>query len=145
MKTEITPLDPKSGNDFSKSHNVTLRVERCALKIRLILMVAFYKSLSTSEAATKIVNPSGYIPGVDSFLDNFIKHYQSNSKVRDSLVVNLMKGYVAKVEGIQNPKYGAKVLNFFMALAASGDKKVFEYCSGNLCAVSFRWMRVLIS
>jgi len=62
------------------------------------------------------VNNSGYIHGIDSFLDNFIKHNQSNTKFRDSLVVNLMKGYVAKVEGIKNPKYRATVLNFFMAL-----------------------------
>ena len=136
-KTEITPLDLRHGNDFSKRHYVTLSVDGRALKIRLILMVAFYKSLSKSEAATKIVNPSGYIPGVDSFLDNFIKHYQSNSKFRDGLVVNLMKGYVAKVDGIQNPKYGSKVLNFFMALVVSGDKKAFEYCSGNIAMCLF--------
>ena len=77
--------------------------------------------------ASSITTTFGYIPGVDSFLDNFIKHYTNNKEFRDSLVVHLMRGYVSKVEGVKNPKYGSKVLNFMLALAASGDKKAFEY------------------
>ena len=63
------------------------------------------------------------------------------------MLVNPMKAYVAKVEGVKNPWYGSKVLNFFLALAASasGDKTAFEYVSGNLCAVSLRWIKKLIA
>ena len=144
-KSEITPMELKRMHDFCKSQDRNLSVAGVALKNRVILSVAFYKSLSTSAEATQIANPSGYIPGVNSFLDNFIKHYLSNAEFRDSLVVHLMRGYVAKVEGVKNPKYGSKVLNFFMALAASGDKKGFEFVSGNLASVSLRWMKTLTS
>ena len=67
-----------------------------------------------------------FMLGVDSFLDKFVEHCKTNPKFRSSLVVLLMKGCVAKVDGIKNPKHGTKVLNFMMALAASGDKKAFE-------------------
>ena len=50
--------------------------------------------------------------------------------------VNLMQAYVANVEGVNNPKYGSMVLNFMPALSASGNKKAFEYISGNLFLVS---------
>lgn len=50
--------------------------------------------------------------------------------------VNLMQAYVANVEGVNNPKYGFTFLNFMLALSESGNKKAFEYISGNLCLVS---------
>ena len=145
-KSEITPLDIKRAADFTKCPDRHLSGEGVGLRNRVNLSVSFCKSVNESDTSSKVlVTSAGYVPGVDAFLDNFIKHYQSNVKFRESLIVNLMKGYVAKVEGIKNPKYGAKVLNFFLALAASGDKKAFEYISGNLAAVSLRWARVLMS
>ena len=111
----------------------------------MLLSVRFYKSLRSSDTVETIVLKSGFMPGVDSFLDKPAEHYKTNSKFRSSLVILLMKEYVAKVNRIKNPKYGTKVLNFMMALAASSDKKAFEYVSGNLCSCSLRWMKTLMT
>ncbi len=83
--------------------------------------------------------------GDDTFLNNFIKHNSSNIKFKKTLAVNLMQAYVAKVEGVKNPKCASMVLNFLLALLASGNKKAFEYISGKLCSVSIRHMRTLIA
>ena len=144
-KNEITPMEVKHMGDFTKTPDSTLSIEGIALKNRILLAVIFYKSLSSSAAASRVTTPSGYIPGVDSFLDSFINHYMNNPEFKDSLVVNLTKAYVSKVDGVKNPKYGAKVLNFFLALYASGDKKAFEFVSGNLCGIGLRWMKKLCS
>ena len=48
-----------------------------------------------------------------------------------------------KVDGVPNPQYGTDILNFFPALSASGEKKVFEFVSGNLCGVSLRRMKTI--
>ena len=56
-------------------------------------------------------------------------------------MVTLTKGYVAKIEGVTNPSYGKKVLNFFLAMCASGDKKSFELVSANLCQVLLRHIK----
>ena len=79
----------------------------------------------------------GGVENVDTFLANFIKHYQKDETFRSSLVVCMMKGYVAKCEGSSNHPYGAKVLNFMLALAASGNQKGFEYVSANLCSILY--------
>ena len=50
----------------------------------------------------------------------------------------MMQAYVMKLYGVNNPIYGGKVLNFFLALAASGLMKAFEFVSGNLCQMSKR-------
>jgi len=95
-KSEITPLDIKRVSAFANSSDRHLSGDGLVLKNRVSLSLAFYKSVF-NKSSKVLANNSGYVPGVDSFLDNFIKHYQSNAKFRDSLVVNLMKGYVAKV------------------------------------------------
>lgn len=41
-----------------------------------------------------------------------------------------------KLDGVNNPINGEKVLNFFLALAASGQMKAFEFVSGNLWQMS---------
>ena len=50
------------------------------------------------------------------------------------LFVQLMKACAAKVDGFRNPQYGSK-LNFYLALAASGNTKACEYFSENLVGV----------
>ncbi len=71
----------------------------------------------------------GVVKNVDTFLANLIKHYQKDETFRSSLVICMMKGYVATCEGSSNNPYGAKVLNFMLALAASGNQKGFGYVS----------------
>ena len=57
--------------------------------------------------------------------------------------MSLVKGYVSNVEGVVNPPYNANVLDFFLALAASGDEKAFKFVSGNLCGVLLRHIQRL--
>ena len=142
-KSEITPVDLKFMSDFTKAADATFSAEGKSLKQRLMLASSFYKSVNSGAAANAVKSTSGYLPGIDPFLASFIKNYKENPSFRDSLVVNLMKGYVAKVDGVKNPQYGLKVLNFFLALSASGDKRAFEFVSGNLAGVSLRWMKHL--
>jgi hypothetical protein len=121
-----------------------LTIEGIHLKKRIVLAVQFYKSLSSDEKVSNIVKlPSGYMPEVDAFMDSFIHHYTNNKEYRGSLMVKLMKGYTAKVDGVKNPAYGSKVINFMLALTAGGNKKAFEFVSGNLCSASLRHMKWL--
>ena len=132
-KSEITPLELCTMEKYSNgTSSSTLSIQGNAFMSRLKLVTSFYKSLSKSTAKTVILNSSGYIPGVDTFLDRFINQYMSNVEFRESFVLQLCKGYVAKVEGAENPQYGTKVLNFFLGLIAGGNKVAFEFVSGNL-------------
>ena len=127
--------------DFTKASQKGFSQEGRDLSTRISLAINYYKSISTSNTASLVATRWGYIPGIDSFLDSFIKHYLSEKEFRDSLLVQLMTGYVAKVDGAKNAAYGAKVLNFCLALAAGGNKKAFEFVSGNLALASLRHMQ----
>ena len=50
-------------------------------------------------------------------------------------------GYVAKIEGVTNLYYTKQVLNVFLVMCASGDKKCFECLPRNLCGVYLRHMQ----
>ena len=104
------------------------------LKIQIGSYISFYQSIRT-QATCKDGNQ---VENVDTFLQNFTRHYEQNNTFRSSLVVCLMKAFVAKCDGAKNQPYEAKVLNFMLALSASGDRKAFEYVSANLCSVSLR-------
>ena len=52
---------------------------------------------------------------------------------------------MAKVDGVKNRKYGRKVLKFYLALSVSGDKKAFEYVSGNLVDVSLHHIQLIMT
>ena len=58
-------------------------------------------------------------------------------------MVSLVKAYVSKGEGVVNPPYSSKVLDFFLALTASGYDKAFEFVSGNLHEVLLHHMQQL--
>ena len=90
---------------------------------------------------TKTNLPIAKVPSTDKFLSDFCKLYQSNPKIKDSLLVCLMKSIVCKMSGQINPKYHANVFNFYMAMYASGNKTLFNYVSGNLLGPSLRHMR----
>ncbi len=72
---------------------------------------------------------------MDAFSTSFLKYYQSNPEFKQSLIVNLLQANVAKAEGIQNPQFSAKVMNFFLAMTAQVNKKTFDFVSANLCQV----------
>ena len=80
------------------------------MKARVLLSTRFCKSLRSSDTVEAIVPKSSFMSGVNSFLDKFVEHYKTNPKFRSSLVILLMKEYIAKVDGIKNLKYGTKIL-----------------------------------
>ena len=89
------------------------------------------------------ITKSDYVPGVHKFLENFINHYMNNKEFRESLMLILVKGCVSKSEGVVNHPYSVKVLEFFLALDASGDQKEFKFLSGNMCGVLLRHIQRL--
>ena len=88
-----------------------------------------------------VSSPSGHVPGVDSFLDISVNNYTKYDEFFGSFLTNLFKAYVEKVDGVPNPRYGIDALIFFLALSESGNKKAFEFVSGNICGVSLRWIK----
>ena len=96
------------------------------------MAATFYHSVRTQLIKASTVGRTNYIPRLDIFLNSFINRYLYNEQFRSSLVVSLMLGYVAKVEGLANPLHGAKVLIVMLELASGGNFKAFEYVSGNL-------------
>ena len=59
--------------------------------------------------------------------------YQENDNdIKNSLVTLLLKALVTKMSGQKNAQYDDKVRNFFIALAASGNKQAYKFVSGNL-------------
>ena len=87
--------------------------------------------------------PSGHVPGVDPFLDSFVNNYTNNKEFLGSLLTSLCKSYATKVDGVPNPQYGTDVLKIFLELSTSGDKKAFEFVSGNLCGLPLSWMKTI--
>lgn len=53
-------------------------------------------------------NSNGLIPSGDTFCNEFMSMYQ-NKAHRDSLLMCLMRAYVAKAHGHKNPVVGSKV------------------------------------
>ena len=74
-----------------------------------------------------VSSPSGHVPGVDSFIDSFANNYTNNEEFCGSLLTSLCKAYAVKVDGVPNLQHGTDVMNFFLALSASGDKKFFFF------------------
>ena len=59
--------------------------------------------------------------------------YQENDNdIKNNLVMLLLRALVTKMSGQKNAWYDNKVRNFFIALAASGNKQANEFVSGNL-------------
>jgi hypothetical protein len=52
---------------------------------------------------------------MDNFLLSFNKLYLTSVSFRGELLIDLMKALVAKFNGVANPCYGQRVLNFMLA------------------------------
>ncbi len=72
--------------------------------------------------AISIKGQSDLMLGMDDFLRNFNGLYLTSEEFRGNLMVGLMSTFVAKSEGNRNPQYSQRVLNFMLALSASGDR-----------------------
>ena len=105
------------------------------LKTRVYSIVNFYTSFSYSPVKEVVSYPSVHVSGVDLFLDSFVNNYTNNEEFCSSFLTSLCKAYVAKVDGVTNPKYGTEVQNFLLALSKTGNKSSFEFVLGNLYSV----------
>ena len=64
-------------HNFKGSHNHTLNEVRLHLNTRVYSVINFYKSFSYAPVKEVVSSPSGNAPGVDSFLDSFVKNIQT--------------------------------------------------------------------
>jgi hypothetical protein len=127
---------------FGKTPDSKLSFHGLALCARTMNACTLYKSLSKGALKKIVESSSGFLPGKDKFLDNFIQCYNEKKKqFHDSLILSLMQAHVSKMSGHQNPAYGVKVINFMLGLVAAGHKQAFEYIFGNLNLVSLQQIR----
>jgi hypothetical protein len=109
------------------------------LKKRIAIQVKFFESMSPmAMKAISIEGQSDSMPSMDDFLCNFNHLYLTSEAFRGNLMVGLMSAFVTKSEG-------KRVLNFMLALSASGDRKAFQFVSENLCLVSVRHIACITS
>jgi hypothetical protein len=95
-KLKLNDDDFEDMKNFNKSAAADFNDAGKALKVRIGNYIPFYKT-STKQISMQV--DKGGVKNVDTFLANFIKHYQKDETFRSSLVVCMMKGYVAKCEG----------------------------------------------
>ena len=74
---------------FKKSSDNTYSAAGLDLKRLVGIHVQFYNSIA-KENSSVLATSAGYIPGVDSFLDSFVKHYQNHKEFRSGLIVKMM-------------------------------------------------------
>jgi hypothetical protein len=118
-KPKLNDDDFDNMKNFNRSAAADFNNAGKALKIQIGNYISFYK---TPENQISMQDDKGGVENVYTFLANFIKHSQKDETFRSSLVICMMKGYEAKCEGSSNHPYGAKVLNFMLVLAASGNQ-----------------------
>lgn len=82
------------------------------------------------------------VPGMSSLFQEAGELCKKNSGLRDSLVVALLKGAVAKAKFGKNAKTEEKVVNFFRYIKTY-DPKAAEVMSANLGGPSNRWLQRL--
>ena len=140
---ELTLPDIETMHNFKGSHNHTLNEVGLHLKIGVSSIVDLYKSFLYDPVKELVSSPSGNVPGVNFFLGSFVNNYTNNEEFCASLLTSLCKAYSVKVDGVPNPRNEKYVLKVFLELSASGDKKAFEFVSGNLCGASFRRMQMI--
>ena len=104
-------------------------------------IVDFYISFYYASVKEVVSSPSGHITVVNSFRVSFVNNYTNNEEFRGIFLPSLCKIYAVKVDGVPNPQYGTDVLNLFLSLSASGDKKAFGFVSGNLCGFPLSQMK----
>ena len=137
FRSSISPGDLEFMKSFAHSSDNTFSALGLDLKKRIAMQVKFFESMSpTTIKAISIEEQSDLLPSMDDFLCNFNRLYLTLEAFRGNLMVGLMSAFVAKLEGKRSPQYSQRVLNFMLALSASGDRRAFQFVSANLCSVS---------
>ena len=99
-KVELTPSDIEITHNFKGSHSHTLNEVVLHLNKRVSSIFDFYKSFFYDPVKEMVSSPSGHVPGVDSFLDSFVKNYTNNKEFCGSFIISLCKVYTMKVDEI---------------------------------------------
>ena len=102
----MSERDYQEMNNFLKSPDSTLSITGQQLKSKVQLYKNYYDQMKMSSASSQ--NSNGLIPSGDTFCNEFMSMYQ-NKAHRDSLLMCLMRAYVAKAHGHKNPVVGSKV------------------------------------
>ena len=147
-RSELAPSDYDKMKKFIKTGDDFFCSKGIELKRRVQAQVDYYESVESLANGLKkklLKSSCGMVPSNDKFLKTFLKLYQSDGKGDDfkqSLIMCLMRAYVAKASGNDRPLYSTKVLNFMMALSTT-NVRAFSLASANLCSVSIRHMRLM--
>ena len=112
-KSEVTPLELIPMKNFIHTKPSTLTDAGNDLRNRIMRAHKFYLTLDKSKVMDLVKKPNGYLPGIDSFLQNFIKWYNADEKNRSSLLVGLCHGYCSKMNGQANPVFQASTFVCF--------------------------------
>lgn len=133
-RVHLTSTDYSFMNSFTRTEDIWLSQRGCDLKRYVSSQMDYYKSVQKCPIKDDICGiNNGNVPCEDKFLSQFVSMYQTNAHgIQCSLVTLLLKALVTKMSGKRNVKYDDKVRNFFIALAASGNKQAYEFVSGNL-------------
>ena len=90
------------------------------------LHLCFYMELKTTFLSEETDNGIKVVPVYDNFLSEFCTFYSTSEKVCKIFVVDLLKVAVKKMSDTKNPEFLVSIMNFFMAIHATGDKKTLE-------------------
>ncbi|KAL3788099.1 hypothetical protein HJC23_008161 [Cyclotella cryptica] len=133
-RVHLTSTDYSFMNSFTRTEGIWLSQHGRDLKRYVSSQMDYYKSVQNCPIKDDICGTNnGNVPCEDKFLRQFVSMYQTNAHgIQCSLVALLLKALVVKMSGKRNVKYDEKVRNFFIALAASGNKQAYEFISGNL-------------
>ena len=119
---------------FIKTSDEWFSLRGRELKLHVKSQIEYYKSVQGCPAKEDVCKLSGgNVPSNDKFSAQFISIYHENDNdIKNNLVTPLLRALVTKMSGQKNARYDDKVRNFFIALAASGNKHAYEFVSGNL-------------
>lgn len=143
---ELVPSNIESLRKFvngATDENVTEAGRHLFKKIKDTLR--FYKEIEDNkEIKKKSVSNVGFV-SQDKFIKAFLEMYNDEKgPLQNSLLLSIMKCFIAKANGHKNARYGIKVQSFMLAIdSISGP--AYEFVSGNLGLMSERHVRRLCS
>lgn len=107
-RSEVSEKDYKDMQNFLKTPDNTLAIKGHQLKSKVQLYSSYVDQMRSQVKRNSTNISNGLIPSGDTFLKDFIEMYQDKSH-RESLLFCLMRAYVAKAQGHNNPEVGPKV------------------------------------
>ena len=144
-RSEVAPEDLRILTNFNNTADHYLTPCSKDLKVTSMRYAAFFKTME-KPCLKGIVSSNNFVPGGDKFINSFVSTYQTNKDVRSHLLVGLMEAFIAKLNGVRAPVYGAAVTNFFLSLNGCGSKIAVEFASANLGkCISMRYLQKLAS